>query len=181
MSFHPGLASFIFVAYQSLTEHNRSTHIMKLSAPNSFHQFWRNCQAGIPAEVILGSPKTRHCKDFGICRVSLEQSQLSGFCDNKTVAYLRIDPPTNRLLLHFLSCSFNEACEQRFFAEGEFRMDGDYLLPNEITTVLLNKEKPESYLIEKGSYPILIDEHFHTVSLRLSAATAVQQAVALAA
>jgi hypothetical protein len=154
---------------------------MNLSAPQSFHQFWRNCQAGIPAEVILGSPKTRHCKNFGICRVSLEHGQISGFCDNKTVAYLRIDPPTNRLLLHFLTCSFNESCDQRFFAGGEFRMDEDYLLPNEIISALLNKKEPETYLIEKGHYPILIDEHFHTVSLRISAATEIQRAVALAA
>lgn len=154
---------------------------MKHPSTNTFHQFWRNCQAGTPAEVILGSPKTRHCKNFGICRVSLEQDQLSGFCDNKTIAYLRIDQPTNRLLLHFLSCSFNDNCGERFFACGDFRMDDDYLLPKEISSVLTNSEDTTSYRIEKGTYPILIDEHFHTVSLRISAAVAIQEALVLAA
>jgi hypothetical protein len=160
---------------------SESPHIMKYPSTNYFHQFWRNCQAGTPAEVILGSPKTRHCINFGICRVSLEQGQLSEFCDNKTVAYLRIDQPTNRLLLHFLSCSFTDNCEERFFASGTFKMDGDYLLPKEISSALTNSEDPTNYRIEKGTYPILIDDHFHTVSLRISAAVAVQEMMVLAA
>jgi hypothetical protein len=181
MSFHQLHSTSIFVSYQTPFEENESTHIMKHPSMNSFNQFWRNCQAGTPAEVILGSPKTRYCKDFGICRVSLEQVQFSGFCDNKTVAYLRIDHPTNRLLLHFLSCSFNENCKNRFFARGEFRMDDDYLLPLEISTALTNSESPTKHCIEKGTYPILIDEHFHTVSLRISVAAAHLEPMVLAA
>lgn len=154
---------------------------MKHPSSNTFNQFWRNCQAGIPAEVVLGSPKTRHCKNFGICRVSLEQDQLSGFCDNKTVAYLRIDQPTNRLLLHFLSCSFNNNCGERFFSRGDFRMDDDYFLPKEVSSVLTNNEASINYRIEKGTYPILIDEYFHTVSLRISVAITIQEKITLAA
>lgn len=154
---------------------------MRYPSTNSFNQFWRNCQAGIPAEVILGSPKTRHCKNFGIYRVSLEPGQLSGFCNNTTVAYLRIDRPTKRLLLHFLSCSFNESCGQRFFASGAFRMDEGYLLPGEITTALTGNEQPKALCIEKGTYPILTDQHFHTVSLRISTAAAAREVMVLAA
>jgi len=146
-----------------------------------FQQYWRECQAGIPAEVILGSPKSKDCENFGICRVSLEQGQIRGFCDNKTIAYLRIDPPTNRLLIHFLSCSFNTDCAQRFFREGTFRIDDDYYLPQEITRALTNAETISNFRIAKGLYPMLIDDHFHTVSLRLARVSESLRAVPLAA
>lgn len=146
-----------------------------------FQQYWRECQAGTPAEVILGSPKVEHCKNFGICRVSLEQGRVQGFCNNKTTAYLRIDPPTNRLLVHFLSCSFNDECAERFFQEGVFRMDEDYHLPLNISRALTNSETVASYRIEKGNYPLLVDDHFHTVSLRLARIVFATQVVQLAA
>ncbi|MFT6000627.1 MAG: hypothetical protein ACI81P_003090, partial [Neolewinella sp.] len=53
--------------------------------------------------------------------------------------------------------------------------------PKEISSALTNSEDPTNYRIEKGTYPILIDDHFHTVSLRISAAVAVQEMMVLAA
>jgi len=146
-----------------------------------FQQFWRECQSGTPAEVILGSPKMKDCKNFGICRVSLEKSQSNRFCDNKTVAYLRIDIPTGRLLIHFLTCSFNADCADRFFRAGNFRMDDHYFLSKEIANALSLDRAQQSFYVEKGNYPILIDEHFHTVSLRLSNTEASEIPMALAA
>lgn len=135
-----------------------------------FQQYWRNCQSGIPAEVILGSPKTEKCDNFGICRVSLDLNSNLGGCGNTTVAYLRIDPPTNRLLIHFLSCSLNDEVTTRFFESSTFRMDDDYYLPKNVGRSLTVGSTPKEYCIEKGNYPILADEHFHTVSLRLTQA-----------
>lgn len=146
-----------------------------------FQQFWRECQSGTPAEVILGSPKMKDCKNFGICRVSLEKSQSSRFCDNKTVAYLRLDQLTGRLLIHFLSCSFNSDCADRFFQTGNFRMDDHYFLSKEITAALSLDQAQSSFYIEKGNYPILADDHFHTVSLRLSHTELSSISVSLAA
>lgn len=146
-----------------------------------FQQFWRECQSGTPAEVILGSPKMKDCKNFGICRVSLEKSHDNRFCDNKTAAYLRVDPLTGRLLIHFLSCSFNTDCAERFFQTGNFRMDEDYFLSKEMADALSLDRTKTSFYVEKGNYPILIDDHFHTVSLRLSNTEASDIPMALAA
>lgn len=97
-------------------------------------------------------------------------SRNQGGCGNVTVAYLRIDPPTNRLLVHFLSCSLNEESAARFFKSTTFRMDDDYYLPKDVARSLTAGGAPKEYCIEKGDYPILVDDYFHTVSLRLAEA-----------
>lgn len=135
-----------------------------------FEHFWRSCQTGILADVILGSPKSQNCKDFGICRIALELGAYQQICHNRALAYFRIDPPTSRLLVHFLSCSIDTECAAYFFRAGTFRMDEDYELPQDVAQALAMDKNAPSFRIEKGSYPALIDDHFHTVSLRLAQA-----------
>lgn len=145
-----------------------------------YQQFWRNCQAGTPAEVILGSPKTPHCKNLGICQIRLEQTTPQLNCENRAIAYLRIDRPTGRLLIHFLKKSMSKGCINYFFGAGHFKMKDDFLLPEGVSSALILKKKGMTYRVEKGDYLILSDDHFLTVSLRLSAASESKQ-VALAA
>jgi len=147
---------------------------------SAYQQFWRNCQSGIPAEVILGSPKTAGCKNLGICQIKLEQTRPQANCDNRTVAYLRIDQPTGRLLIHFLHQSMSEGCLNYFFGKGLFRMKDGFVLPTSVSSALMLTSERGACRVEKGDYLILNDDHFLTVSLRLSVGVE-RQHVSLAA
>ena len=147
---------------------------------SAYQQFWRNCQSGIPAEVILGSPKTPRCKNLGICQIRLEQTSPQANCENRAVAYLRIDKPTGRLLIHFLNQSMSQGCLNYFFGQGVFKMKDGFILPTSVSSALMLNSERGACRVEKGDYLILSDDHFLTVSLRLSVGIERQQ-IALAA
>lgn len=134
---------------------------------SSTQHFWRNCQAGTPAEVILGSPKTPHCKNLGICRIQLEHTLAFPSCRNKIAAYLRVDEPTGRLLIHFLKSSVSAECADYFFSGGVFRVEDDYVLSAEVASALLVGEPIGDCRLLKGIYPVLSDDHFLTISVKL--------------
>lgn len=136
---------------------------------NVQQRFWRNCQAGIPAEVILGSPKSPQCKNLGICRIQLERTLPLLSCKNRTMAYLRIDQPTGRLLLHFVNSSITEQCAAYFFASGSFHITEDYILPQAVAAALCPDWQTKDCRIKSGSYPVLNDDHFVSVSVRVAA------------
>jgi hypothetical protein len=87
-------------------------------------------------------------------------------CNYCIMGYLRIDIPTGRLLLHFPISWINEHLRQRFFNNQLFRMDDDFVVPKSIAKGLGFTK--EAVKIERGTYPILDDEQFLTLSLRTS-------------
>ncbi|MFK8164170.1 MAG: hypothetical protein AB8H12_17120 [Lewinella sp.] len=87
-------------------------------------------------------------------------------CKNCLTGYLRRDIPTGRLLLHFPISMIEEKTYQRFFNNQLFRMDDDFVLPKNIATSLGFGE--EKVVIGRGTYPILHDEQFLSLSLRTS-------------
>ncbi|MTB50705.1 hypothetical protein [Lewinella sp. W8] len=105
-----------------------------------------------------------------MCKIHLEPSVQDCQCDNLVAAYLRLDPPTGRLLLHFLGCSISPDCRQRFFANRSFRIEDDFPLPIPVMDAL--NLGGHSFYLERGDYPLLEDDHFLTVSLRLGSTAA---------
>lgn len=147
-------------------------------SPNQ--QYWRNCQAGIPAEVVLGSPKTPNCERLGICRMNLERNSSRLTCKNSLLAYLRIDIPTGRLLIHFVAESISPSCAEYFFKNGVFMLPDDFQLPAGVVTALNLDLQAADYRLQKGKYLVLNDDYFSTISLRLTS-VARAEVMALAA
>lgn len=135
---------------------------------NAQQKFWRNCQAGIPAEVILGSPKSPECKNLGICRIQLERTLPLPSCKNRTIAYLRVDLPTGRLLVHFLNSSITDECAAHFFKSGVFHISEDYILSPEVVSALYPGQRIKNCRIRSGNYPVLNDDHFVSLSVRVT-------------
>lgn len=147
------------------TAHNLILMHQSIS-PNQ--QYWRNCQAGVPAEVVLGSPKTPHCKHLGICRMNLERDSSRLSCKNSLLAYLRVDAPTGRLLIHFVAESITPSCAEYFFSGGVFTLPDDFQLPAGVVAALNLDPRAADYRLQKGRYLVLDDDYFATISLRLT-------------
>ena len=129
-------------------------------------QYLDDCQTGILTQVTLGSPKFLDCRNFGVCRMRAISEVTNTGCSNCLTGYLRIDIPTGRLLLHFPIFLISGKLHQRFFNNQLFRMDDDFVIPPTIAKNLGYTK--DVVIIERGTYPILNDEHFLTLSLRLS-------------
>jgi hypothetical protein len=139
---------------------------MSLNVSAAYSQFQRNCQEALPAEVVLGSPKTKDCRNFGICRIRMNTTGLSKEC-RSVQAYLRIDLPTGRLLLHFVTGSLATPCAMRHFANNSFRIEEDFQIPMPVVKALALDGGYQSIFMEKGIYPTMQDANFYTVSIRL--------------
>lgn len=143
-----------------------------------YQNYLTNCQKGISAEVVLGSPRFADCRNFGICRMNLAPQNSSCNCKDCLACFLRIDAPTGRLLIHLPVTSISKTARQRFFSADTFRIDDPFYLPKAISAALAISAN--GYYIDKGEYPLLDDAHFLTVSLRLKAVATImpEQAVA---
>ncbi len=136
---------------------------------NYYQQYLRACQAGLPAEIVLGSPKSETCKDLGVCRIYLEGRPADRQpCGEPVSAYLRVDRQTGRLLVHFLECSINPAVRDAHFRDDRFRVTDGYRLDPSVVAAL--GLPAGNHRIYPGSYPVMDDEHLLTVSLRLGEA-----------
>lgn len=133
---------------------------------NSYNNYLLNCQEGILTQVTLGSAKFSDCRNLGICRMDMMPKISNSGCENCLPGYLRLDLPTGRLLLHFVASSVDQKIYQRFFQKQTFRMDEDFLLPANIVKLL--KLPQRTVIIEQGAYPVLNDDRFLTLSLRIS-------------
>jgi len=131
-------------------------------------QYLDNCRTGTLTQVTLGSPKFLDCRNFGICRMRAISEITHAGCNNCLVGYLRVDIPTGRLLLHFPIFLIEGKLHQRFFNNQLFRMDDDFVVPKSIARSLGFRK--EMVTVERGTYPILNDEQYLTLSLRVSAA-----------
>ena len=136
-------------------------------AHTAYQEYLLRCQAGVPAEVTLGSPRSRDCADLGVCRVQLENEVRSCTdCSAVATAYLRIDPPTGRLLIHILACSLSEEDRAFHFGDDYLTVDHSYQLSAAVRRAI---GLPEGdYRISPGNYPILDDEDLLTVSVGLA-------------
>ena len=132
----------------------------------SYYHYLLNCQEGIFTQVTLGSAKFSDCRNFGICRMNLMPEPNNSGCKNCLYAYLRLDPPTGRLLFHFIFSSVDQKNYQRFFSKEIFRMEDDFVLPVAIANKLNFTNRP--VIIERGTYPVLKGDRFLTLSLRVS-------------
>jgi hypothetical protein len=128
-------------------------------------QYLDNCRTGILTQVTLGSPKFLDCRNFGVCRMRVISEVTHDGCSNCLTGYLRVDIPTGRLLLHFPISLIKGNLQQRFFNNQLFRMDDDFVIPKSIAKGLGFTR--ETVKIECGTYPILNDEQFLTLSLRV--------------
>jgi hypothetical protein len=150
-----------------------SSHIVFLNPPpmcqksKSYYHYLLNCQEGILTQVTLGSAKFSDCRNFGICRMNLMPKINNDGCKNRLFGYLRQDPPTGRLLLHFISSSVDQETYQLFFCNQAFRMEENFVLPVAIANKLNLTDRP--VIIERGTYPVLKGDHFLTLSLRINA------------
>ena len=93
-------------------------------------------------------------------------------CATVLPAYLRLDRPTGRLLLHFDTDAITEAVRQQHFPADRFRVPASYRLPSWVVRGL---ELPAGvYRIVPGEYPALGDGEFTTLSVRITTAVTVR-------
>ena len=146
-----------------------------------YEQYLRECQAGLPVEIILGSPRSENCRDLGVCRIYMEgQLPDSPPCANRLAAYLRLEPHTERLLIHFLSCGVTPDIRRDHFPDDRFRVTDAYRFTPAVCAAL-RLPAGRSFRIYPGNYPVLDDGHLLTVSARIgerSVATRPQQLLA---
>ena len=93
-------------------------------------------------------------------------------CATVLAAYLRLDRPTGRLLLHFDTTAITEGVRQQHFPADRFRVPASYRLPSWVVRGL---ELPAAvYRIVPGEYPALGDGEFTTLSVGLTTAVGVR-------
>lgn len=132
----------------------------------AYRMYLRKSQAGLPAEIVLGSPKSASCRHFGVCRIYfLGETLLIPACADRVSGYLRREPQTGRLLVHFLVDTLSVAIREKHFAEGYFRITHPYTLRRDLSDKL---DFPEGdHQLCPGKYPVMDDGHLLTVSLAL--------------
>ncbi len=129
--------------------------------------YLRDCRAGLGVMVRLGSPEYTDCSSLGICELFVEDHLSTGRCRSTCVpAYLRLDTPTGRLLLHFENRAISVEIRRHHFPRGGFTVLHPYHLPPRFVEDLQLEGGP--YQIEGGTYPLLDDGTFTTLSLRLT-------------
>ncbi|MEM9528751.1 MAG: hypothetical protein AAGA31_19215, partial [Bacteroidota bacterium] len=118
------------------------------------------------AEIVLGSPKSASCRQFGVCRIYFAgETLLIPACADRVSGYLRREPQTGRLLVHFLVCTLSAAIREKHFADGYFFIAHPYALRRDLSDKL---DLPEGdHQLSPGKYPVMDDRHLLTVSLAL--------------
>ncbi|MBB4078464.1 hypothetical protein GGR28_001077 [Lewinella aquimaris] len=150
-----------------------------LSVISPYATYLRHCRSGISVEVRLGSPESPNCSGLGICGIEPESVLSTTSQSNGVRGYLRIDPPTGRLLIHFTNESLGEEIRQKHFPPAGFSLGHEVQLPNWLVAAL--RLPAGRHRIEAGSYPTLDDGTFTTLSVRISAADECQYTLRLAA
>ena len=121
--------------------------------------------------VRLGSPRSGDCSSVGICSMQPLGYVPDTDCAAVVEAYLRLDRPTGRLLLHFSNDSINDTIRAQHFADGRFTVADSYRLPSWVVREL---ELPAAVCrIAPGRYPVLADDCFTTLSAGLTTAAVV--------
>lgn len=124
------------------------------------------CRGGLRAEVRLGSPRHPDCGGHGICSILLPAATAAlPPCPARLPAYLRVDAPTGRLLLHLDRTALAPQLYRRHFPDGRLWLPGPVPLPAEVLHAL---GQPGPRCLPPGRYPTLEDEHFITLSLPLA-------------
>ena len=130
-----------------------------------YDRYLASCRRGHRLGVLLGSPRLGGCRGQGICDMVLDDELHRHNCPRFARAYARVDPLTGRLLLHFVNASIDAETELIHFHDGSFTVEHAYALPRRIARSL--DLPPGEYRIASGNYPLLEDEEFTTLSLRI--------------
>lgn len=147
-----------------------------ISSDSAYQLYLRDCQAGVPVEVVLGSPDHENCAYFGVCKIFFtSQARILPACVDRVSAYLRWDGPTERVLLHFIAATITDDVRDRHFINGFFRIEAAYELEEEVRYEL---GLAEGVALQPGRYPVMDDEDLLTVSLRTELAVATTLALA---
>ena len=137
-----------------------------------FSDYHAACRRGLRLSVQLGSPRSVDCSSVGICRMQPPDYLPRKSCATVLLAYLRLNRPTGRLLLHFDATAITEAVRQQHFPADRFRVPCSYRLPSWVVRGL---ELPAAvYRIVPGGYPALGDGEFITLSVGITTAVGVR-------
>ncbi len=137
-----------------------------------FSDYHAACHRGLRLSVQLGSPRSGDCSSVGICNLQPPDYLPRQSCATVLPAYLRLDRPTGRLLLHFDTSAITKTVRQQHFAADRFRVPCSYRLPSWVVRGL---ELPAGvYRIVPGEYPVLGDDAFTTLSVRVTTAVGVR-------
>ncbi|PPK85811.1 hypothetical protein CLV84_2718 [Neolewinella xylanilytica] len=129
--------------------------------------YFRACRAGLQADVRLGSPRFSDCRGVGICAILLDGIPAAhAHCRDWCQAYLSVDEPTGRLLLHFVRSTVSERSFDHHFASGYLQLQDPFRLPSDVARRLALTERDN--IIVPGRYPVLGGEDTLLVSCRLA-------------
>ncbi|WP_020567425.1 hypothetical protein [Neolewinella persica] len=128
---------------------------------NAYNLFLQNCQNGVLVEMNLVS-KVSSSLEYAI---SLKGEILPDNRSNKVMAYLRTDLQTGRLLIHFIRSSIFMEPQSRYFFNDFFTAPTNLSLSPLVVKAL--GWKRGEYHLRKGSYPMLDEAGFCTVSGRV--------------
>lgn len=132
----------------------------------AYRDYLRECQTGILTEIVLGSSQPSAINQRGISRIHLGgELFLTPSCSDRVSAYLRLDPYSGRLLIHFLTCSISDAVREKHFAEDRFMVEDGYPLGGQMAREL--RLVGDDHWINAGNYPLLDDGELLTVSVRV--------------
>ncbi len=133
-----------------------------------FSDYHAACRRGLRLSVHLGSPRSGNCSATGICSLQSLDYVPRQSCAVVLPAYLRLDRPTGRLLLHFDTSAITETARGQHFANDRFRVPCSYRLPSWVVRGL---DLPAGvYRIVPGEYPVLGDGVFTTLSVGITTA-----------
>lgn len=134
---------------------------------NSYQQFLRSCRSGLPVKIVLSLKGLLPT----IYPIHLKGEYAQAGHSSTVLAHLQFDQPTGRLLIHFLRPSIVSARQESYFKNDVFRASGDHFFSPGVTKSL--GWETGKYHLLKGLYPILEDQDFYTVSVRVGRFSAV--------
>jgi hypothetical protein len=135
-------------------------NLIMYTTSSTYPLFLANCQRGVPVEVYFGQRGQHQQIDLRLYNESRKDIITAS-----VLAYARIDRPTGRLLVHFLRQSLPAQQLVSAFSRNQLSISSEGTIAPAAARLL---GLPEGhYTLPTGQYPVLTDDHFATVSLRL--------------
>lgn len=119
------------------------------------------------ADVEFGNPKTKDCRNFGICRIhALVKTKYNNKRSCKKCSTITKITVFNRhhVSMDFLRSNIQSCTYKKYFATNTFRIEEAYTYTSE--------KEEHNFKITKGSYPIIKGKQLLKVIFKSNTVTA---------